>query len=82
MRKGNGWKRWQRRQKRPHRKGRNLHHLVPRSRNGRNHISNLLLIDIERHEHWHKMFGNMTIDEVLSLLTRMARMKSRHQEAA
>ena len=51
----------------------NLHHLTPRSRGGKSVPSNLLLIDIERHYFWHKLFGNRTLDEVISLLERLRR---------
>lgn len=62
-------------------KRRNKHHMTPRSRRGERFYGdsdvNLLLIDIERHEKWHKLWGNRTIEEVLALLTRLARMKGR-----
>lgn len=63
--------------KRRHHQGRNRHHLHPKSRGGSNLLSNLLLIDIERHKAWHAMFGNATADEVLDLLTRVVRAKRR-----
>lgn len=56
---------------------RNKHHLVPRSRGGRNDVANLLLIDYERHVYWHRVFGNMTISEVIELLLRVKRAKER-----
>lgn len=68
--------RWRKRKK--HLANRNLHHLVPRSRGGANDRQNLLLIDMDRHEAWHKLWGNRTIEEVLRLLTRVAEAK-RHQ---
>lgn len=55
--------------------GRNRHHLIPRSRGGNNHPQNLLLIHIERHEAWHRLFHTMCLDEVIDLLVRMQRMK-------
>jgi len=61
---------------------RNRHHLIPKSRKGNNSINNLLLIDIERHEYWHRLWANRTIDEVLELLTRVARAKRNQREAA
>lgn len=51
--------------------GRNRHHLVPRSRNGENHVSNLLLIDIDKHYFWHRIFGLRTLEEVIEVLTRL-----------
>lgn len=52
-----------------------MHHLTPRSRGGGNYRQNLLLINIEKHEFWHKMWGNRTVEEVLSLLSRAVRAK-------
>jgi len=76
-----GWRRQQdhQRRKQPRRqrrrKGRNLHHLTPRSRGGKNSESNELLIDIERHFQWHVIFGNSTLEEVIALLQRVQRAK-------
>lgn len=56
---------------------RNRHHLVPRSKGGDNSRSNLLMIREDRHQLWHKLWGNKTIDEVLDLLQRMKRMKEK-----
>lgn len=58
-----------------HYPGRNRHHLVPRSRGGKKKLSNLLLMSIDRHDYWHKIFGNKTLDEVIALLQRIRRMK-------
>lgn len=58
--------------------GRNRHHFLrPRSRGGDNSVNNLLLMHIERHEAWHKLFGLMTADEALELLSRAIRMKKK-----
>ena len=57
--------------------GRNHHHLTPRSRGGKSTSKNLLLIDIEKHQCWHKIFGLKTIEEVIAELQRLARMKGR-----
>jgi len=63
--------------KRPKRKGRNYHHLRPRSRGGDFSVKNLLLMDIERHKYWHIIFGNRTLEEVIILLKRIKRAKER-----
>lgn len=55
--------------------GRNKHHLQNKCRNGRSSPGNLLLIDIERHRAWHKLFGNRDISEVIELLLRVRRFK-------
>jgi hypothetical protein len=55
---------------------RNYHHLTPRSRGGSDERYNLLLIDIEKHNNWHKVFGLLNLDEVISLLLRIQRAKT------
>ena len=55
---------------------RNRHHfLLPKSRGGGGSLNNLLLIDIEKHEAWHRLFKNATAQEVLDLLERVVRAK-------
>lgn len=61
---------------------RNRHHLVPRSRGGYDDLANLLLIDIECHQYWHKVFGNRTLEEVIELLLRVHRAKQAQKRAA
>src|SRR5437764_85240 len=53
------------------------HHMTPRSRGGDNSPENLLLIKIERHFYWHKLFANLTLEEVIRLLLRVHRAKGR-----
>lgn len=57
---------------------RNKHHLIPKSRGGQKLTSNLLLIDMEKHCAWHKLWGNRTLDEVIELLLRV-RLAKKHQ---
>ena len=64
-----------RKKKYKHCRGRNRHHLRPRARHGSNGISNMLLIDIERHEYFHRIFGLKSLDEVIELLIRVKRAK-------
>lgn len=54
---------------------RNRHHLIPKSRGGNMSCQNLLLIKIEKHKYWHKIFGLLTLDEVILLLQRLQRCK-------
>lgn len=61
-------------------RGRNYHHLTPKSRKGGYSDSNLLLIYRERHAIWHRIFGNKTLEEVIALLIRLSRMKGRDYE--
>ena len=59
-------------------RGRNYHHVLKaKSLGGDNSHSNLLLIDIEKHACWHKMFKLLTIRQVIELLQRVERMKLR-----
>lgn len=58
-------------------KGQNRHHLRPKSRGGKRTKENILNIKIDRHHYWHKVFGNMTLDEVIELLQRIKRAKGR-----
>ena len=51
-------------------RGRDRHHLVNRVNGGNRHPSNLLLINIERHHAWHKLFRNLNLDQVIELLIR------------
>ena len=56
--------------------GRNYHHfLLAKSLGGNRSVNNLLLMHIERHEAWHKVFGLMTAEEAVALLQRAVQMK-------
>ena len=60
--------------------GRNRHHfLKAKSRGGDKSMNNMLLMQIERHEAWHKLFGLMSAEEAVELLARAIRMK-KHQK--
>jgi len=60
-------------------KKRNRHHLLTKSRGGKDEVDNLLLIDMERHTLLHKLFGNKTIQEIIDLLERVDRAKKRQK---
>ena len=64
------------------RKHQNRHHLKPKSRGGQATESNLLWIDIEKHQAWHKIFGNRTLNEIISLLKRVKRAKDAQKISA
>ena len=57
-------------------KGQSEHHILPRSRGGSSNPSNLLRLNIEKHECWHKLFGLRTIREVIELLKRIEEVKN------
>ena len=58
---------------------RNRHHLQAKSLGGSNHPSNLLLIDIDKHREWHRIFGLLNLEEVIALLQRLQRCKAKQR---
>ena len=52
-------------------RGANLHHLVPKTRNGRGTEYNLFPYEIRRHSAYHDIFFNLRIDEVWNRLNRI-----------
>jgi len=48
----------------------NKHHLTPKSRGGKKSKYNEAELDIYRHNAWHLLFHNLTLDEVIELLKR------------
>ncbi len=48
---------------------RDCHHLKPCQRGGQSISSNLLEMDAYRHDAWHLFFNNMTLDEIIILLS-------------
>ena len=57
----------------------NRHHLQPKSLGGSNHPSNLLLINIDKHKEWHRLFGLLNLEEVIALLQRLQRCKAKQR---
>lgn len=53
---------------RKQRRGYNYHHLKPRSRGGSSVDSNMLFIKIEKHNAWHRLFGNATPKQIRTML--------------
>jgi len=53
----------------------NKHHLSPKSRGGQSIESNLLRMDISRHNAWHLIFHNLSFEEAAELLLRVVRAK-------
>jgi hypothetical protein len=60
-------------------KGRNRHHLKQKHRGGRSSKNNLLLIHIEKHEAYHRLFHDLNLDEVIALLKRLRRAKRKQR---
>jgi hypothetical protein len=58
-------------------RGRNIHHMTPKSRKGQvffgNGTCNLLLMKVPRHDLLHKEFGVRTWEEIIVLLSRCVR---------
>lgn len=57
----------------------NSHHLCPKSRFGQSIESNLLTMDISRHNALHLLFGNLTLSEIIALLQRVYEAKERQR---
>jgi hypothetical protein len=53
----------------------NYHHIKNKTNGGEKIESNLLRLDIERHNAWHFLFGNMSFREVADLLIRVCELK-------
>ena len=47
----------------------NNHHLVPESRGGNKSPSNMLMISVWKHDCWHELFKNRTINEIKNILS-------------
>ena len=56
------------------------HHLLPKSRGGNGEPENILYLWVERHRLWHFLFGNNSLEEIIQILQRIARMKGREYE--
>lgn len=55
------------------------HHLTPKCRVRRGKLRMSLTIRLKRvrHNEWHRVFGDMTLDEIIDLLQRVRRFKYR-----
>lgn len=53
----------------------NKHHLLNKCKGGKNEEWNIAVLYIERHQYWHKIFGNKSLEEVIDLLIRLKRIK-------
>ena len=51
------------------------HHLNPEERGGKKILVNLLRMDAYRHDAWHLLFENLTLEEVRELLLRVKKAK-------
>lgn len=51
------------------------HHLRPSSKGGEGISSNLFILDGRKHEAWHFLFNNLTLDEIIELLQRVKLIK-------
>jgi hypothetical protein len=43
----------------------NIHHRKPRSRGGKTNKYNCVKVDAERHYYWHRLFQNMSGDQIM-----------------
>ena len=62
-----------------HYEGRNRHHNIAKSLGGSNEQWNLILMKIERHDLLHKIFGLRDINQIITVLQRLQRMKERQR---
>lgn len=53
----------------------NKHHLTAKVRGGDSTESNLLYMDLRRHQAWHLLFNNLTLREIIELLERLEHIK-------
>jgi len=59
------------RKKRPKKRIRRIfdtHHIIPRSRGGKNEPDNLIQVERRKHEIYHELFGNKTPDQIIRYL--------------
>ena len=57
------------------RKERNSHHIIPETRGGSKVLENQFIMWNDRHEAWHMLFGEMTLNEIIELLQRIKHAK-------
>ena len=62
--------------RRKHLENRDYHHNLAKSRGGSNQDFNLIVLKVERHQMLHKIFGNRTLREIISVLERLDKKKS------
>ena len=55
----------------------NRHHIKPKKRKKKTKKNNIINMDINRHQAFHFLFGNMTFIEAANLLIRADKMKRR-----
>ena len=66
------------RHEKPYRRVRmSRHHLLPKSLGGGGTPDNILYLWRDRHDVFHKIFGNLTLEQCIAVLQRVARMKGR-----
>ena len=52
----------------PKRDHTNRHHVIPSSRSGRSTIDNIVILDIDQHQHYHHVFENKDPVEIIEYL--------------
>lgn len=54
------------------------HHLTNKVNGGKDNDENILVLKWEQHHcAWHKLFGNLSLEEIIKCLQRVAKMKHR-----
>ena len=57
----------------------NYHHIKNKSQGGTSTFSNLLRMDISRHNAWHLLFDNLDLCQIIKLLQRLYEIKERQR---
>jgi hypothetical protein len=56
------------------------HHIViPKSRGGETVFENMFRLNAYRHDAWHLLFKDLTLDEIVALLQRVKKIKMEHK---
>lgn len=55
------------------------HHLLARSRGGDSNPYNILMLWRKKHDCWHTLFGNKTLDEIIEIMCRVRSIKARQR---
>jgi hypothetical protein len=57
--------------------GRCRHHMTPKAKGGDRHPSNLVLLSLDHHAAYHRLFGNLSWEQAIELMIRVHRRKGR-----
>lgn len=55
------------------------HIIIPKSRGGKTTFENMFRLNAYKHDAWHLLFKNQTLDEIIALLQRVKKIKREHE---